>query len=92
MAKYPTVKAIRTALIACKKYIDDDMVAEDDTLPSIDITLGANEFGEWAVQTGDNSYTGNAYGFQNWAVTTLYRRDNSAKMARYLIEQLKESY
>lgn len=88
--KLPTIKDIRSALITAKKYIDNDMFMDDDTIPSIEITLGANEDGEWAIQTGDNSYSGSAYLYPHWAVCTLYRRDNSTKMARELINQLSE--
>ena len=62
-----------------------------DYLPSIDLTIGWNpETGAWSYQTGDNSYTGGAYGYPIWAVTSVYRRNDSRAVARDLIDQLDE--
>lgn len=62
-----------------------------DLLPSICLTIGFNpEDGSWNYQTGDNSYTGGAYGYPLWAVTSVYRRNDSRAVARGLIDQLWE--
>ena len=62
-----------------------------DPLPSICLTIGFNpEDGSWDYQTGDNSFTGGAYGYPVWAVTSVYRRNDSRDVARDLIDQLWE--
>ena len=62
-----------------------------DPLPSIDLTIGYDPAdGSWDYQTGDNSFTGGAYGFPVWAVTSVYRRQDSRAVARDLIDQLWE--
>ena len=69
----------------------DDYREDQDSLPSIDLTIGFNpEDGSWGYQTGDNSYTGGAYGFPVWAVTSVYRRNDSRAVARDLINQIDE--
>lgn len=61
----------------------------DDQTPAMDLTIGADASG-WGFQTGDNSYSGGAYGFATWAVTTLYRDSNPRETAEELIGQLVE--
>ena len=48
---------------------------DEDPEPFLDVTIGYDinadgEF-EWNYQTGDNSYTGGAYGFHNWHTLTI---------------------
>ena len=89
--KFPTIKEVSALIRAIKPDIGDEYVQEGDTLPSIHITIGHNpDDGSWSYQTGDNSYTGGAYGYPNWAVGDIYRRTNSRELARDLIEQLDE--
>ena len=69
----------------------DDYREDQYSLPSIDLTIGwSPETGEWSYQTGDNSFTGGAYGYPIWAVTAIYRRNDSRAVARWLIDQLDE--
>ena len=69
----------------------DDYREDQDSLPSIDLTIGwSPETGAWSYQTGDNSFTGGAYGYPIWAVTSVSRRNDSRAVARYLIDQLDE--
>lgn len=69
----------------------DDYREDQDSLPSIDLTIGWDpETGDWSYQTGDNSFTGGAYGYPVWAVTSVYRRQDSRAVARDLIDQLWE--
>jgi len=82
----PTLVELATELTRLKTLIDDDMVAEGDDTPSMDITLGSDHKG-YGLQTGDNSYTGGAYGFAHWGVTTLTRRSNCRELAKDLHEQ-----
>lgn len=83
---------VESLLKGLKKDIGDEYRAsEDDEVPGMLVTIGA-EPGEdgisWGYQTGDNSYTGGAYGFQHWAVIYLYRRSNCKALAKDAVEQL----
>ncbi len=60
---------------------------EDETTPGIQLTVGAN-CKDWCYQTGDNSYTGGAYGYSSWGVIGVYRDTNSFSAADDLVEQL----
>jgi len=45
---------------------------EDEYTPYMDITFAISEDGTaWNYQTGDNCYTGGAYGLPHWAVSTI---------------------
>jgi len=89
--KYPKMIEIQSKLISLKADIDDDFRAyEDDTLPGIMVTIGANNEGDWSCQVGDNSFTGAAYGYPHWAVVALYRRSNCYELACEVIDQLEE--
>lgn len=84
--------------IALKRDIADDYRASDDPhddTPGMCVTIGftpANEDNDesWSCQTGDNSYTGGAYGHPHWAVVSLYRRSNSRRIAEECAEQIAE--
>lgn len=66
-----------TALVtACIADIGDGYRAPDDDgdEPSMQLTVACNNKGtHWSYQTGDNSFTGGAYGLPHWAVVTLTR-------------------
>lgn len=83
---------VESLLKGLKKDIGDEYRAsEDDEVPGMLVTIGAElaeEGVSWGYQTGDNSYTGGAYGFQNWAVIYLYRRSNCKALAKDAVEQL----
>jgi len=70
----------------------DDRACEDDTLPGILVTVGADENDDssfsWSYQTGDNSYTGGAYGFPHWAVISLHRRSNCRALAQDAVNEI----
>jgi hypothetical protein len=92
--KFPTIKEIKQVLVHCKKHIHDDSRCFDDpedNIPGMPVTIGHNpETGLWDYQTGDNSYSGAAYGYPNWAVVYLYRRSNSHHLAKDAIKQLAD--
>lgn len=98
--KLPTIRElsalVRHIAAQVPRKSDSDARAYIDTyrgdyLPSIDLTIGWDpETGDWGYQTGDNSYTGGAYGYPVWAVTSIYRRQDSRAVARDLIDQLDE--
>lgn len=56
----------------------------DDDPPSMLLTVGADVSG-WSYQTGDNSFTGGAYGFANWSVVALYRDSDPESVADEII-------
>jgi len=87
--KTPTIKELAAELTYATRHIDDDMIAMDDSAPSIDVTLACDETG-YALQLGDNSFSGSAYGFRHWGVSGLYRNSNCRDLARDLIEQCRE--
>ena len=59
-----------------------------DCPPSLQVTIGADDSG-WGYQTGDNSYSGGAYGFANWGVAALYRDSDPAEFAEELVADLE---
>lgn len=91
--KLPLIKDLRALIIDLKGQIMDDYRAqgcEEDPNPSMDLTIGANEEGEWSYQTGDNSYSGGAYFYPHWAVTSIDRRSNATEVAREIRDQLAD--
>lgn len=89
--KRPTISELSRALIDGKSHISDDMKNDDDSLPSIDVTLSCDEKG-FSLQFGDNSYSGSAYLHQHWGVSSLYRRSNTRELAKELINQCQELF
>lgn len=88
--KLPRIYELAELIGACKHNIDDGMIAEGDSLPSIQLTVAWTPKLGWSYQTGDNSYTGGCYHYQHWAVVTIYRRSNSRSLAKDIIQQLKD--
>lgn len=82
-----------------KPQIDDDYRASDDPddeTPGMSVTIGFTPSTEdspcsWSYQTGDNSYSGGAYGRAHWSVVSLYRRSNSRELAKDCADQIAES-
>jgi hypothetical protein len=90
----PSLTELRRLFVALKKDISDDYRASDDsedTTPGMSVTIGASLDGSWSYQTGDNSFTGGAYGHPHWAVVSLYRRSNSTEVAKDVLDQLAEA-
>lgn len=87
--KLPTIAALASLVRAIKADIADDYRAsEEDTVPGICLTIGWNVTGEWSYQTGDNSFTGGAYGYPHWAVVSVYRTSDSRALSREIRSQL----
>lgn len=91
-------QSVTELLKELKGQIGDDYRASDDpddNIPGMCVTIGAtpNEDGSlnWDYQTGDNSYSGGAYGHRHWGVISLYRRSKSAELAHDAVEQIAES-
>ena len=101
MLQKPSIKKLGKHLTYLKRYIDDDMIDPEEKMeaertgckptPSLEVTLACSEEG-YAVQIGDNSFTGPAYLHLFWGVGTLTRNTNARDLARELIEQVAELY
>ena len=55
----------------------------------MDITV-ATDGDIWNYQTGDNSFTGGAYGLPHWAVTTIMPDTDPLELYDEVIAQLEE--
>ena len=56
----------------------------------LDLTVGFNpKSKEWDYQTGDNSYSGAAYRYPVWGVTTVYPRSKSRDLAQEILNQIR---
>lgn len=89
--RLPHIRELASLLSGLKRDIDDDYRAhEDDDKPGMSVTIGWSEDGAWSYQTGDNSFTGGAYGYPHWATVNLYRRANCQELARDIRRQLTE--
>lgn len=81
-----------------KPQIRDDYRASDDPdddTPAMQLTIGFTPETEdkdcsWHYQTGDNSYSGGAYGHHHWAVVTVTRRCKSAEVTEEIANQIVE--
>ena len=81
------VRSVRSDISSEYRCSDDP----DDNTPGICLTIGANRKGNWSYQTGDNSYTGGAYGFGAWAVVSVCRDSNSFELADDALDQLADA-
>lgn len=63
----------------------------DDNEPGMCLTVASdNELSQWSYQTGDNSFSGGAYGLPHWAVVYLSRDSDPAQVAEDIASQLGE--
>lgn len=69
---------------------DEYRAHEESDGPSMQVTVGADRE-SWSYQTGDNSFSGGAYGYQDWAVIYLDRESNPETQADDIIGQLNDS-
>lgn len=89
--KLPSIAELSALLKALKRTIHDDYRVEcqDDDVPTMQVTIGVDiESGEWDYQTGDNSFTGGAYGYQYWGVGYLTRHSNSREAAKAILDDV----
>ena len=84
--------SIYKLLVAIKKdqYWEPSSDAEE---PCIDFTIGctfsfADGEIDWGFQTGDNSFTGGAYGHRDWFTTSILRRSSCMDLATDLISEI----
>ena len=83
----PTIEELARLVRAIKPDILGEYVEEKGDTPSIQLTIGANAE-SWSYQTGDNSYTGGAYGFAHWGIGYITRRCNSRETAKEILSDL----
>jgi hypothetical protein len=80
--------------------IDDDYRASDDPdddTPGMCVTIGftpatPDQDYSWHYQTGDNSFSGGAYGHPHWAVVSLYRDSDPKELADDCAGQIAELF
>lgn len=77
--------------------IDDDCRCSDDPddeTPGICVTVGATIRDDgsisWSYQTGDNSFTGGAYGHPIWGVGYLCRDSDLEDVARGIVSEIAD--
>ena len=71
-----------------RPYIADKGDAEYG--PGMCLTIGVDPDGSWSWQSGDNSFTGGAYGFACWGVGYVTPRCASRELATDLVGQAVE--
>jgi hypothetical protein len=88
-------KDLRKLFIALKKDIGPDTLIEtgDGDVPGIEVTIGCTfDFNgasiSWNYQTGDNSYTGGAYGHPEWFTCSVMKRTNCKELANDIINEI----
>jgi len=87
----PTVGELSSLIRCLKKEICEDYRAyDDDEEPGILLTIGCSYDKGWSYQTGDNSYTGGAYGHPYWGVGAIYRNSNSRELAKEINADCEE--
>ena len=69
---------------------DEYRASEDDTEPSMMLTIGADNAG-WSYQTGDNSYSGGAYSYATWGIGYLTRESVPADVAANILSDLEDN-
>lgn len=89
---WDTIEAEVAALLAdlIPTIGDEYRAAEEDDVPGMCVTVGMNDTGAWGYQTGDNSYTGGAYGFPYWGIGYLYRDSDPAAVARGIVDEIAD--
>lgn len=73
-----------TSLLSSLKKCHKEYLGE-----GLDVTVATTDGREWNYQTGDNSYTGGAYGLQHWSVTTLFKESHCGKLAAEIVNELR---
>ena len=63
---------------------------EEDEAPYNYLTVGMNDSGEWSFQTGDNSFTGGAYGYAHWAVVSVFEDSDPEEVYQEIVSQLED--
>ena len=62
----------------------------DEVTSAMQLTVGTNDGTSWGYQTGDNSFTGGAYGSRHWAVTWIGPDSKPADVVEEICDQWLE--
>jgi len=92
--KLPSRSELASLVRSVRSDISPEFRATDDPgdeTPAICLTVGADRSGRWSYQTGDNSFTGGAYGFASWAVVTVDKGANSFALADEILSELGDA-
>ena len=87
---------IKDLVVQCIACIENDHRASDeDDTPSMLLTIGytperGGKAESWGFQTGDNSYSGGAYGHEYWGVIALYRDSVATECMEDIVYQVNE--
>ena len=85
------IKDVTALIQGVKADIHDfDRAFEESEEPSIQLTIGSTDGKDWGWQTGDNCYTGGAYGYAFWAVEGVYRDTNCRELAAEMVREVKD--
>jgi len=74
-----------------RAYDDDTADSEPSMLVTFGVTQSDDGHLSWSYQTGDNSFTGGAYGHPDWAVVALYRDSDTAALAEDAVGQIADA-
>ncbi len=88
-----TIQEVYWLLRALKSDIGDEYRVSDDAdddTPGMLVTVATTDGRAWSWQTGDNSFTGGAYGYAHWSLIYLYRASNCRDLARDAVEELRD--
>ena len=92
----PTIATLAALIREIKKDVSPEFRASDDPdddTPAILLTVGADGKGRnsWSWQTGDNSYSGGAYGYRAWGLGYVTKTCNSREVAKGILDEIAES-
>ena len=80
-----------------ERHINVDSYSDYEDYEMETLTIGTNfepdenEECDWGFQTGDNSYSGQAYQYKHWAIVNFDLGSNSNELAENLCSQLSET-
>ena len=86
-------------IVYAKENIEEDESCEQDDNDDPDIenanyntiTVGMDKDGNWGWQSGDNSYSGGAYGYRHWGVADYITKDSDInEHVQNIIGQLED--
>lgn len=72
-----------------KSYLQTDRGSSQEIYITIGVTPTEDGF-SWGYQTGDNSFTGGAYGHPHWVLLYLRGRSNCRELSKEAVNQLKD--
>jgi hypothetical protein len=84
------LKALITANLDHWQSYIEPATDDDDEVSYLDLTIGLSDAGdEWSYQTGDNSFSGGAYCFPNWAVISFATDSNVDDVVADLLREIE---